>query len=87
MLDADGTCGGRGANICASGECFEKAIEKGSFNRAWGVTIPREAWDDVREDLIALVEKRTFRGSDGSVVHRVSKEEAEKLLHKKVTRS
>jgi uncharacterized protein len=87
VLDESGSIPGRGASVCADRECLENAIERGAFNRAWDVSIPREVWDNVRKDFEAFLSKRKFRAGAQKVVHRISKEEAENVLDKKVTRS
>lgn len=87
VLDEYGSKSGRGASVCADRECFEAAIERGAFNRAWDVSITKEVWDNVRKDFESTLIKRKFRFSTRKVVHRISKEEAEKVLDKKITRS
>lgn len=87
VLDGGGSIPGRGASVCADRECFEKAVERGAFNRAWDISITKEVWDNVRKDFEATLLKREFRSGTQTIVHRISKEEAENVLDKKVTRS
>ena len=50
-LDKTGRKNGRGAYICNSVECFNKAIRKKAFERAFGVSISDELKDSIREEI------------------------------------
>jgi uncharacterized protein len=46
-FDATGRANGRGAYLCADGNCWHSALKKSSIERALGVALP----PDVREHL------------------------------------
>ncbi len=46
-FDASGRANGRGAYLCADGNCWQTALKKSSIERALGVALP----PDVREQL------------------------------------
>ncbi len=48
-LDAKGKVAGRGANLCPSVECFDSAIKKDSFNRAFRRNIKKEDIEKLRQ--------------------------------------
>ena len=45
ILDATGRKNGRGAYICRSGECLEKAIKNRGVERSLKMSIPQEVYD------------------------------------------
>ena len=51
MLDATGKKNGRGAYICNSRECLEKAIKSRSLERSLKAAIPSEIYDSLKEAL------------------------------------
>ena len=51
MLDATGKKNGRGAYICNSRECLEKAIKSSSLERSLKAAIPSEIYDSLKEEL------------------------------------
>ena len=51
MLDATGKKNGRGAYICNSRECLEKAIKSRSLERSLKAAIPSELYDSLKEEL------------------------------------
>ena len=52
-VDPTGRAHGRGAYICNSKECFEKAKKAKAFNRAFKSDVP----DEIYEDLINEITK------------------------------
>ncbi|MBO5200329.1 MAG: YlxR family protein [Clostridia bacterium] len=50
-LDLTSRKNGRGSYICKSIECFEKAIKRKSFERAFGVKIPEETVQNIIKEL------------------------------------
>ena len=50
-LDTTGRAHGRGAYICKSKECFEKAKKTNSFNRAFQANIPQEVYENLSKEL------------------------------------
>ena len=85
-LDEKGNVSGRGANICASTECFENAVEKGAFSRAWKTSIQKDSWKKVRDDLKESLAEKKFRKNKRQVTIRMKKDDVESALGKPVTR-
>ncbi len=50
-LDLTGRKNGRGSYICKSVDCFEKAIKRKSFERAFGMKIPEETAENILKEL------------------------------------
>ncbi len=50
-LDLTGRKNGRGSYICKNVECFEKAIKRKSFERAFGMKIPEETAENILKEL------------------------------------
>lgn len=51
-LDKTGKMNGRGAYICLSRDCFNKAVKSRSIERSLKVSIPQEVYDEINEELI-----------------------------------
>ena len=52
-LDTTGRAQGRGAYICNSKECFDKAKKTKAFNRAFQSNIPEEIYEGLIKELAA----------------------------------
>ncbi|HNX99904.1 MAG TPA: YlxR family protein [Oscillospiraceae bacterium] len=52
-LDFRGKLPGRGAYVCRSAECLEKAVRTRALERALGEKIPEELYDTLRSQLEA----------------------------------
>ena len=52
FVDPTGKANGRGAYICQSMECMEKAIKTHALERSFRVEIPTEVYDRLKEELI-----------------------------------
>ena len=50
-LDLTGRKNGRGSYICKSIDCFEKAVKRKSFERAFGMKIPEETVQNIMKEL------------------------------------
>ncbi len=50
-LDLTGRKNGRGSYICKSTDCFDKALKKKAFERAFGVKLSDELADSIREEI------------------------------------
>ncbi|MBR5015586.1 MAG: YlxR family protein [Clostridia bacterium] len=50
-LDLTGKAPGRGAYVCRSRECFEKARKARRFEREFSVKIPDEVYSQMEEEL------------------------------------
>ena len=54
LLDATGKKNGRGAYLCRSMDCLEKAVKNKGLERSLKVKIPSEVYDALREELKCL---------------------------------
>ena len=50
-LDKTGRLNGRGAYICLSKECFDKAVQSKGLERALKCEIPKEIYDSLSKEL------------------------------------
>ena len=50
-LDTTGKKNGRGAYLCFSPECMEKAIKNKGLERSFKKAIPLEVYDDLKKEL------------------------------------
>ncbi len=57
VLDATGRKNGRGAYVCRSMECFEKAVRNKGIERSLKVKVPEETYGDLKKE-IESIEKR-----------------------------
>jgi predicted RNA-binding protein YlxR (DUF448 family) len=54
LIDATGKKNGRGAYICNSVECLQKAIKSKGLERSLKVKIPEELFETLKKELISL---------------------------------
>lgn len=54
VLDATGKKNGRGAYLCFSKDCFEKAVKGKGLERSFKQSIPREVYDRLEKEMDAL---------------------------------
>ena len=54
LLDATGKKNGRGAYLCRSMDCLEKAIRSRGLERSLKVKIPYEVYETLKEELKCL---------------------------------
>lgn len=54
VLDATGRKNGRGAYICFSKECLEKAIKNKGLERSFKQAIPKEVYESLEKELDQL---------------------------------
>ena len=52
LVDETGRMNGRGAYICPSAECLEKAFKKHGLDRAFKTAVPKEALDGISDYII-----------------------------------
>ena len=52
LVDETGRMNGRGAYICPSAACLEKAFKKHGLDRAFKTTVPKEALDGISDYII-----------------------------------
>jgi predicted RNA-binding protein YlxR (DUF448 family) len=58
VLDESGRAGGRGAYVCRTTECLEKAITKGALSKALRTQLP----SDLREALAGSLTNMNIEG-------------------------
>ena len=51
VLDKTGRKNGRGSYICKNTACFDKALKKKAFERAFGVKLSDELANSIREEI------------------------------------
>ena len=51
VLDATGKKNGRGAYLCFSEECLEKAIKNHGLERSLKAAIPKEIYEDLKKEF------------------------------------
>ena len=54
VLDTTGKKNGRGAYICPSKECFEKAVKSKGLERSFKHSIPKEVYEKIEKELDAI---------------------------------
>jgi len=63
VLDVTGKKNGRGAYICCSNACFQKAIKTKGLERSLKVSIPKELVETLKKELI-LIESSSKKESN-----------------------
>ncbi|CEN76061.1 nucleic acid-binding protein [[Clostridium] sordellii] len=51
FLDKTGRANGRGAYICDSKSCLEKAIKSKALNRAFKIEVPNEVYEGLMKEI------------------------------------
>ena len=54
LLDATGKKNGRGAYICHSKECLQKAVKSKGLERSFKQSIPKEVYDKLEKEVETL---------------------------------
>lgn len=54
VLDITGKKNGRGAYLCHSVECFQKAMKSKALERSLKIAIPAEVYDELEKELSSL---------------------------------
>lgn len=54
VLDATGRKNGRGAYLCRSMECFEKAVKNKGLERSFKQAIPKEVYERLEKEMSEL---------------------------------
>lgn len=54
LLDATGKKNGRGAYLCPSRECFQKAVKSRGLERSFKQAIPKEVYDALEKEMEVL---------------------------------
>jgi len=55
FVDPGGKAAGRGAYLCRSAECLEKAFRTEALSRSFRTHVPKEAQEKLRTEVKALV--------------------------------
>lgn len=54
VLDATGKKNGRGAYVCPSRECLEKAVKNRGLERSFKQAIPREVYESLEKEMVEI---------------------------------
>jgi predicted RNA-binding protein YlxR (DUF448 family) len=54
VLDATGKKNGRGAYLCFSKDCFEKAVKSKGLERSFKQSIPKEVYQKLEKEMESL---------------------------------
>ena len=57
ILDATGRKNGRGAYLCGSTECFQKAVKSRVLERSLKTVIPAEVYESLEKEIEKFAEK------------------------------
>ena len=57
-LDATGKKNGRGAYICPSMACFEKAVKSRGLERSFKMAIPKEVYESLKKEMEQIDEQK-----------------------------
>lgn len=67
IVDATGKANGRGAYLCATTECFDKARKKRRLDATLKVGLQDDDYDRLRRDFDELVRATQARRQDGEI--------------------
>lgn len=81
VIDGTGKVRGRGANLCANIDCFEKAARKGQIENALELDgkLSDESVKKLRADTEELLKEREFRKGQKNVTIRISRDDFETI--------
>ena len=54
VLDATGRKNGRGAYLCPSSDCLEKAIKSRGLERSLKIAIPATVYEELKKEMAAI---------------------------------
>ena len=57
LLDMTGEKNGRGAYVCRSRECFEKAVKNKGLERSLKIKIPEETYESLKKEIESIEER------------------------------
>ena len=57
LLDMSGKKNGRGAYVCRSRECFEKAVKNKGLERSLKIKIPEETYESLKKEIESIEER------------------------------
>ena len=58
VLDTTGRKNGRGAYICPSMACFEKAVKSRGLERSFKMAIPKEVYESLKKEMEQIDEQK-----------------------------
>ena len=58
LVDATGKKNGRGAYICPSRECLDKAVKNKGLERSFKTAVPKEIYEDFEQEMEHLGKSR-----------------------------
>ena len=61
-IDATGRKNGRGAYICPSMACFEKAVKSRGLERSFKMAIPKEVYESLKKEMEQIDEQKKVLG-------------------------
>ncbi len=56
VVDATGRKNGRGAYLCPSMECFQKAVKNKGLERSFKMAVPKEVYESLEKEMEQLGE-------------------------------
>ena len=57
VLDTTGRKNGRGAYVCCSMECFEKAVKNRGLERSLKMKVPEETYESLKKEIESIEKK------------------------------
>ncbi|MCI9148270.1 MAG: YlxR family protein [Hungatella sp.] len=57
ILDATGRKNGRGAYLCPSRECLQKAVKSRGLDRSFKMSVPKDVYEALEKEMEQLVGK------------------------------
>ena len=57
ILDRTGRANGRGAYICGTMECFEKAVKSKGLERSLKCKVPEETYESLKKEIESIEKK------------------------------
>lgn len=57
VLDTTGKMNGRGAYVCCSMECFEKAVKNKGLERSLKMKVPEETYGTLKKEIESIEKK------------------------------
>ncbi len=57
VLDRTGRKNGRGAYVCCSMSCFEKAVKNKGLERSLKVKVPEETYESLKKEIESIEER------------------------------
>lgn len=84
ILDATGKKNGRGAYLCFSEECLEKAIKNHGLERSLKMAVPDEVYQNLKRSLDQLKTIRFYHSSD---LRQSRKNSERRIFHREIRKT